>query len=48
MKLIPKQQYYRRSLKYRFRFRCYVTVVIGMIRMRWLVKKWTRKLAIIR
>jgi len=45
MKLIPKQQYHRRSVNYRFRFRCYVTVVIGMIRMRWLVKKWTKKLA---
>jgi hypothetical protein len=37
---IPKQK-----LNYRFRFRCYVRVVIGMIRMRWLVKKWARKLS---
>ena len=43
MKLIPKQK-----LSYRFRFRCYVRVVIGMVRMRWLVKKWARKLATIR
>jgi hypothetical protein len=38
----------RRSINYRFRFRCYVTVVIGVIRMRWLVKKWTQKIATIR
>jgi len=48
MKLIPKQSYHQRSLNYRFRFRSYVTVVIGMIRMRWLVKKWTKKVATIR
>ncbi|CAF0926440.1 unnamed protein product [Adineta steineri] len=48
MKLIPKQQYTRRSFNYRFRFRCYITVVIGMIRMRWLAKKWAKKLATIR
>ena len=38
----------RRSTNYRFRFRCYVTVVIAVIRMRWLVKKWTQKIATIR
>ncbi|UJR23419.1 hypothetical protein I4U23_026425 [Adineta vaga] len=48
MKFIPKQSYHRRSMNYRFRFRCYVTVVIGIIRMRWLVTKWTRKLLTIR
>jgi hypothetical protein len=47
-KLIPKHKSHRRSFNYRFRFRCYVTVVIGMIRMRWLVKKWAQKLATIR
>ncbi|CAF3013406.1 unnamed protein product [Rotaria socialis] len=44
IKSISKQKYHRRAFNYRFRFRCYVTVVIGMIRMRWLVKKWARKL----
>ncbi|CAF0769736.1 unnamed protein product [Rotaria sordida] len=47
IKLISKQYYHRRSSNYRFRFRCYITVVIGMIRMRWLVKKWAQKLATI-
>ncbi|CAF1036925.1 unnamed protein product [Rotaria sp. Silwood1] len=47
IKLISKQNYRRRSSNYRFRFRCYITVVIGMIRMRWLVKKWAQKLATI-
>ena len=47
MKLIFKHKYNRRSLNYRFRFRCYITVVIGMVRMRWLVKKWAKKLAAI-
>jgi hypothetical protein len=48
MKLISKQQYPKRSVNYHFRFRSYVTVVIAMIRMRWLVKKWARKIATIR
>ena len=48
IKFNPKSKYHRRLLNYRFRFRCYVTVVIAMIRMRWLVKKWTQKLATIR
>jgi hypothetical protein len=48
MKLIRKHKFHRRrSVNYRFRFRCYVTVVIGVIRMRWLVKKWTEKIATI-
>ena len=38
----------RRTMNYRFRFRCYVTVVIAMIRMRWLVKKWLAKQTSIR
>lgn len=38
----------RRSMNYRFRFRCYITVVIAMIRMRWLVKKWQAKQTSIR
>jgi hypothetical protein len=45
IKLISKRPSHRRSLNYRFRFRCYVTVVIGVIRMRWLVNKWTQKIA---
>ncbi|CAF0901957.1 unnamed protein product [Rotaria sordida] len=45
MKFIRKQPYHRRYLDYRFRFRCYVRVVIAIIRMRWLVKKWIHKLA---
>ncbi|CAF4637647.1 unnamed protein product [Rotaria sp. Silwood1] len=45
MKFIRKQPYHRRLVDYRFRFRCYVQVVIAMIRMRWLVKKWAQKLA---
>jgi len=45
MKLIHKQPYQRRLCDYRFRFRCYVRVVIATIRMRWLVKKWSQKLA---
>ncbi|CAF1443156.1 unnamed protein product [Adineta ricciae] len=48
MGFIPKQPFPQRAMNYRFRFRCYVTVVIGIIRMRWLVKKWTRKIAAIR
>jgi len=48
MKLIPKQTYHRRSFDYRFRFRYYVRVVIATIRMRWLVKKWSQKLAAIK
>lgn len=42
-----KPKYHRYSSNYRFRFRCYATVVIAMVRMRWLVKKWARKLAAI-
>ncbi|CAF2747176.1 unnamed protein product [Rotaria sp. Silwood2] len=45
MKFIRKQPFHRRFVDYRFRFRCYAQVVIAMIRMRWLVKKWTQKLA---
>lgn len=45
MTLIRKPTYHRRSFDYRFRFRYYVRVVIATIRMRWLVKKWTQKLA---
>ena len=48
IKFNSKQPYYKNLFNYRFRFRCYVTVVIGMIRMRWLVKKWRQKSAIIR
>lgn len=48
MKFISKKNYDRRLLNYRFRFRCYVTVVIGMVRMRWLVKKWAQKIATLR
>jgi hypothetical protein len=43
MKLLPRQSYYRRSLNYRFRFRSYVRVVITIIRMRRMVRKWTQK-----
>ena len=46
MKSIRKQKSSRqRSINYRSRFRCYVTVVIGVIRMHWLVKKWTQKIS---
>ena len=48
MKLIPRRTYLRRTVDYRFRFRCYVTVVIAMIRIRWLARKWARKMATIR
>ena len=47
MKLSFRHKYHRRSLNCRFRFRCCITVVIGMVRMRWLVKKWAKKLATI-
>lgn len=38
----------RRLINSRFRFRCYATVVIAIIRLRWLVQKWTAKQASIR
>lgn len=43
MKILPRQIYNRRAFNYRFRFRAYVRVVIAMIRMRTLAKKWARK-----
>jgi hypothetical protein len=48
MKVMNKRLYQRRAFDYRFRFRCYVRVVIATIRMRWLLKKWTHKLATIK
>lgn len=48
VKPMLKSKFQRRSSNYRFRFRCYATVVIGMIRMRWLVRKWAHKLATVR
>ncbi len=48
MKSIHKSTYHRRSFDYRFRFRYYVRVVIAIIRLRWLVKKWAHKLAAIK
>ncbi len=45
MKTIRKPPYQRRLTDYRFRFRYHVRVVIAIIRMRRLVKKWTEKLA---
>lgn len=47
IKTSSKQKSRQYLLKYRFRFRCYATVVIAMIRMRWLVRKWTRKMSTI-
>lgn len=44
MTLIPQHAYHRRLVNYRFRFRCYVRVVIAMVRMRWLARKWANKL----
>ena len=35
----------QRAFDYRFRFRSYVRVVIAILRLRWLAKKWTRKMA---
>ena len=48
MKLVHKRSYSRRAFDYRFRFRCYVTVVIASIRMRGLVRKWIQKLSAIK
>ena len=45
MKMMPQHSYHRRRIDYQFRFRCYVRVVIAMVRMRWLAKKWANKLA---
>ena len=43
MKFVPKQIYHRRASNYRFRFRSYGRVVIAIIRMRSLAKKWAKK-----
>ena len=43
MKSIAKLPYQRRAENVRFRFRCRVRVVIAVLRMRWLVKKWAQK-----
>ena len=48
MKSIHRQPYHRRLFDYRFRFRCYGRVVIAIIRMRRLVKKWGQKLVVMK
>ncbi|CAF0761352.1 unnamed protein product [Adineta ricciae] len=48
MKSIRKQSYHRRLFDPRFRFRCYVRTVIVTIRMRCLVRKWTKTVASIK
>ena len=36
-------RHHRRFVNYRFRFRSYVRLVIAVLRLRWLVKKWAQK-----
>ena len=42
---ISRKHSRQRAFNYRFRFRSAVRVVIAILRLRWLAKKWTRKMA---